>query len=432
MGHKNKKAAPKANSGESVQTKTAEVQEQPTTTPDGSTAGIAPVGAGAGATITESQSITVTNQTSEVLQRSAMSSEEKQYLDAIGMKDDQLGELIKKPTERINKWFGSALAHETKAKEERRLAQSEFNTHIAYYYEVKQRLLNPKYRPDLNTGQERTEEDNLNNFGAKDWQQFNANCMAYSLQHANAKLKEFAKSQGLLTDDGDNIDDVETEEAEGGNRPEPRRTEDPTAQKRYEHIATAAMSLATENPEDEVAKQILAAAEHQPAPLMPVPPDVYTEVLSFVTKIASLAIDDEIKADAKRLLGKMLLHRPAPDPVKVLDAAQQEEQRKRSKRLARKNGVALGSATYNPPINGTAEHAEVSMQPKQPTIPVTSAKRFSWTESKMGDVTELVIMDGKKVYDFYRPDEIQEMQAVIERLNAEAAAGASGTPMAAD
>ena len=70
------------------------------------------------------------------------------------------------------------------------------------------------------------------------------------------------------------------------------------------------------------------------------------------------------------------------------------------------------------------------MQSKQAKIPVTTSKRFSWTERKMGDVTELVIMDGKKVYDFYRPDEIQEMQAVIEKLNAEA--GASGTSMAAD
>jgi hypothetical protein len=432
MGDKNKKAAPKANSGESVRTKTAEVQEQPTTTPNGSTAGIAPVGVGADVLTTETQSIAVTDQISEVLQRSAMSPDEKQYLDAIGMKDVQLGKLIKQPTERINKLFGSAVAHESQAKEERRLAQKEFNANLAYYYEVKQRLLNPKYRPDLNTGQERTEEDNLKNFGAKDWQEFNQKCMAYSLQHANAKLKEFAKAQGLLTDDGDNIDDAETEDTEREDRPEPRRTEDPTAQKRYEHIATAAMSLATENPEDEVSKQILAAAEHQPAPLMPVPPDVYTEVLSFVTKIASLAIDDEIKADAKRLLGKMLLHRPAPDPAKVLDAAQQEEQRKRGKRLARKNGGALGSATYNPPTNGTAEHAEESMQSKQATIPVTSAKRFWWTERKMRDVTELVIMDGKKVYDFYRPDEIQEMQAMIEKLNAEAAAGALGTSMAAD
>lgn len=368
-----------------------------------------------------------------------MSPEEKQYLDAIGMKDDQLGELIKKPTERINEWFGSAVAHERQAKEERRLAQKEFNAHLAYYYEVKQRLLNPKYRPDLNTGHERTEEDNLKNFGAKDWQEFNEKCMAYSLQHANAKLKEFAKSQGLLTDDGDNIDDVETEEAADGDRPEPRRTEDPTSQKRYEHIATAAMSIVNDNPEDDVSKQILAAAEHVPAPLMPVPPDVYTEVLSFITKIASSVADEEVKVEAKRLLGKMLLHRPAPDPAKVLDAAQEEEKRKRGKRLARKNGGALGSATYNPPTNGTSEHVQTSIegqtalpQPEQAIIPTATTKRFRWTERKMGDLTELVIMDGKKVHDFYPLDAIQEVQAVIEKLNSEAGAGAPGTAMAAD
>jgi hypothetical protein len=201
MSHKSKKAAPEATSEESVTTKSAESQEQPTTTPDGSTTGDVPVVAGAG-TKTESQSITVTNQTSEVLQKTAMSPEEKHYLAAIGMKDAELGEVIKKPTERINKLFGSAIAHESKAKEERRLAQKEFNENLAYYYEVKQRLLNPKYRPDLNTGHERTEEDNLKNFGAKDWQEFNQKCTAYSLQHANAKLKEFAKSQGLMEAQG--------------------------------------------------------------------------------------------------------------------------------------------------------------------------------------------------------------------------------------
>jgi hypothetical protein len=192
------------------------------------------------------------------------------------------------------------------------------------------------------------------------------------------------------------------------------------------------MSLASENPEDEVSKQILAAAEHQPAPLMPVPPDVYTEVLSFITKIASSVNDEKIKAEAKGLLGKMLLHRPVPDAAKVLDAAQEEEKRKRNKRLARKNGEGLGSATYNPPTNGTAEHAEGSMQTKQAAIPVTTAKRFWWTERKMGDLTELVIMDGKKVYECYQPDEIQEMQAMIEKLNAQAVAVTLQSSMAAD
>jgi len=183
---------------------------------------------------------------------------------------------------------------------------------------------------------------------------------------------------------------VETEDTEREDRPEPRRTDDPTAQKRYEHIATAAISIASENPEDEISKRILAAAEHQPAPLMPLPPDVYTEVLSFITKIASSVNDEKIKGEAKGLLGKMLLHRPVPDAAKVLDAAQKEENRKRGGRLARKNGGALGSATYNPPTNETAEQAERAMQAKQAAIPVTTAKRFWWTERQMGRIATFI------------------------------------------
>jgi hypothetical protein len=93
MSHKSKKAAPEATSEESVTTKSAESQEQPTTTPDGSTVGNAPAVARAGTKTAESQSITVTNQTSEVLQKTAMSPEEKHYLAAIGMKDAELGEV---------------------------------------------------------------------------------------------------------------------------------------------------------------------------------------------------------------------------------------------------------------------------------------------------------------------------------------------------
>jgi len=403
MSHKSKKAAPEATSEESVTTKSAESQEQPTTTPDSSTE------------TTTSQSITTTKR---------MSVAEKQYLKVIALSDAELGAAIKKPTTAIAKHLGSAIAHEELAKKDQAAAQQEFEENIAYYYEVKQRLLNPGYRADVNGGTDRTQTENEKNFGAPNWAAFNERCQAYSLQHADRKLKAFAKSQGLLTDDGNNIDDVETEDSEEGDRPEPRRTEDPTAQKRYEHIATAAMSIANDNPDDEVSKQILAAAEHQPAPLMPLPPDVYTDLLSFITKIASLVNDEKIKAEAKVLLGKMLLYRPVPDPVKVLDAAHEEDRRKRGKRLARKNGTVLGSATYNPPtsaapqLQGSLGEQNSDSEPEPVAMPATIPKRFSWTERKLGDVTELVIMDGKKVYDLYRPDEIQEMQAVIEKLNA--------------
>jgi hypothetical protein len=173
-------------------------------------------------------------------------------------------------------------------------------------------------------------------------------------------LKAFAKSQGLLTDDGDNIDDPEQEEDEP-ELPQPRRTPDQTAQKRYEHVATAAMVIASRNPEGEIERQILAAADYVPVPQMPIPLDVFTEVLSFITKIASLVADKEVKAEAKMLLGKMLLHKPTPDPARVLAEATEEEKRKHAKRLAKKNGRVLGSATYNPPINSTSEHVQRSM-----------------------------------------------------------------------
>jgi len=75
MSHESNKAAPEVASEESVTTESAESQEQPTTTPDGSTAGTFPSARGAEATTTDTQSITVTSATSEVLQGSKMSPE---------------------------------------------------------------------------------------------------------------------------------------------------------------------------------------------------------------------------------------------------------------------------------------------------------------------------------------------------------------------
>ena len=52
--------------------------------------------------------------------------------------------------------------------------------------------------------------------------------------------------------------------------------------------------------------------------------------------------------------------RPMQQPAKVLAEATKEEKRKRGRRLAKKNGGALGSGTYNPPNNGTSEHVQRS------------------------------------------------------------------------
>jgi hypothetical protein len=293
-----------------------------------------------------------------------MSPEGDQYLMAIAMSSADLGAILTKPTERITKHVGKAIAHETLAKTERAEAQREFSANVAFYYEAKQRLLNPGYRTDVDGGKDRTPDENQKNFGAPDWAAFNKNCAAYSLQHADRKLKAFAKEQNLLTDDGDNIDDPEPENDEP-EAPEPRRTPDATAQKRYEHVATAAMAIASRNPEGEIEQQILAAADYVPVPHMPLPPDVFTEVLSFITKISSSVTDEGVRDEAKKLLGKMLLHKPTPDPADVLAEASDEEKRKRTKRLARKNGQALGSSTYNPPTNGTSEDVQRSMDGAQ-------------------------------------------------------------------
>ena len=295
----------------------------------------------AAATVGKSQSIT----------RKKMSPQEQLYLKAIAMSSAELGAAIMVPTERIAQHVGNALAHDLEAKKERDEAQREFQQNIAFYYKVKQRLLNPGYRTDVDGGKDRTPDENEKNFGAPDWATFASKCVVYSLQHAERKLKAFAKTNGLLTDEGENIDDPEPKEGEGAGRPQPRRTEDPTAQKRYEFIATAAMELASRNPQGEVEKQILAAAEHVPAPLMPVPPDVFTEVLAFLTKVSSSAADGNVRAEARQLASKMRLHKPAPDATEVPPAVAEEEKRKRDRRLAKKNRQPLGAS-------GTPEHVQ--------------------------------------------------------------------------
>jgi len=306
------------------------------------------------------ESAAATTRKSQSITKKKMSPQQQQYLKAISMPSAELGAAIRIPTERIAQHVGNALAHDAQASKDRAEAQREFLENIGYYYEAKQRLINPGYRTDVDGGKSRTPDENEKNFGAPDWATFANKCVAYSLQHADRKLKAFAKANGLLTDEGENIDDPEPKEDGGAERPQPPRTEDPTAQKRYEFIATAAMELANRNPEGEVEKQILAAAEQMPAPLMPVSPDLFAEVLSFITRMSSSAADEGVRAEAKRLVNKMCLHKPAPEVAKVPAEAAKEEKRKRDKRLAKKNGQPLGSAAGNPPTNGTSEHVERS------------------------------------------------------------------------
>lgn len=306
------------------------------------------------------ESAAATAKKSQSITKKKMSPQEQQYLKVIARSSAELGAAIRTPTERIAQHVGNALAHDVEAKKERGEVQREFQENIAYYYEAKQRLLNPGYRTDVDGGKDRTPDENERNFGAPDWSTFANKCVAYSLKQADRKLKAFAKVNGLLTDEGENIDDPEPKEGEGSGRPQRRRTEDPTAQRRYEFIATAAMELANRNPEGEVEKQILAAAEYAPAPLMPVSPDLFTEVLSFITRMSSSAADEGDRTEAKQLVNKMRLHKPAPEVAKVPAEAAKEEKRKRDKRLVKKNGQPLGSAACNLPANGTSGHVQRS------------------------------------------------------------------------
>jgi hypothetical protein len=309
--------------------------------------------------------------------RKNVSPQEQQYLKAIAMSSAELGATILTPTERIAQHLGNALAHELGAKEERVEAQREFQQNIAFYYETKQRLLNPGYRTDFDGGKNRTPDENEKNFGAPDWATFANKCVAYSLQHADRLLKAFAKANGLLTDEGENIDDPEPKEAEGAGRPQGRRAQDPTAQKRYEFIATAAMELANRNPEGQVEKQILAAAECEPAPLMPISHDLFTEVLSFITQISTTSADVRVRAKALELVNKMRLHQPVAETAKVPAEAEKEEKRKRDKRLAKKNGQPLGSAACNLPTNGTSEHVQMFAPVAEGRESSTSEQNFA-------------------------------------------------------
>jgi len=101
------------------------------------------------------------------------------------------------------------------------------------------------------------------------------------------------------------------------------------------------------------------------------PPDVYTEVLNFVTRVSSSTTADEgLKEEARRLRGKMLLHRPPPDRAKIMAEAQStiEERRKRDQRLAEKNGGALGSEGYKPPTSATGGHVQQSVEPMSDAV----------------------------------------------------------------
>jgi hypothetical protein len=88
--------------------------------------------------------------------------------------------------------------HNSLARAELQKERQSFLDNLPMFYELKQRLLNPKYRPDLAGSTGRTEKDNLKNYGAADWQDFRTQYIAYSLSQTDKLLSAWKKETKLL------------------------------------------------------------------------------------------------------------------------------------------------------------------------------------------------------------------------------------------
>jgi hypothetical protein len=285
-----------------------------------------------------------------------ISAAQQRYDKAIALSDAALGATVKAPSERITQHVDKANAHDVEAKKERAKAQREFEENLAYFYEIKQRLLNPGYRTDVNGGRERTLGENEKNFGAPDWAAFRKKNVAYSLQHADRKLREFAKTNGLQTDDGKNSEDTDS----GGSRETRltpgRRTNGPSAQKGYTFSTASTIDIDSQDPQDGAKNQIRAATEH----MIPVPADLITKALSLLSDVSERAADSSFRARASQILVAMRLHglRQRSEDVPAVVAA--EEKGKLDGSLEKKNGQPLWGPASVSGADGTSEHVQRS------------------------------------------------------------------------
>jgi hypothetical protein len=107
------------------------------------------------------------------------------------MTDKDLGDYGRPIIEKMGKHRTQAIDH---LKAERKL----FRENLAFWYETKMRLLNPKFRPDLAGAKGRSVEDNLRNFGAADWTDCRAKYVAYSLSQADQLIADWVRDAKLL------------------------------------------------------------------------------------------------------------------------------------------------------------------------------------------------------------------------------------------
>jgi hypothetical protein len=196
---------------------------------------------------------------------------------AENMTDAQLGNFCNDKAKLMNTSLGQAKSH-------LEIARRHFDENLPYYIEMKQRLLSPGYRAELNDDQLRNDSHNTQVFGAPTWKAWCVKNVVYSLQHANKKLRDLAKGKKLLLPPSPNKN---------------RSTNDPTDRKRHKLISERAVEAAHQYPDNPVSRVIIAAQGEMPMPVMP-PDD------SRATVIKNAEADAVYVKDIKKWLDQQL------------------------------------------------------------------------------------------------------------------------------
>lgn len=140
------------------------------------------------------------------------------------------------------------------------------------------------------------------------------------------------------------------------------------------------------------------------------------EIAAFKKVMDAKRLDDilamhEIEPDYKALLADLLdvLEKNGQRlPAAVLDAKRKAEAALTPKAKAAPAVTTAASTSVIPPPMDAAQAAPAN----------GVSKRYRLIEHTIGSLTELVIMDGNKVYDCYSLNEPQEAQAMLDKLNA--------------
>lgn len=75
-----------------------------------------------------------------------------------------------------------------------------FKDNIAMFWDIKQRITNPRWRSDVKGNENRTAESNKTHFGACDWTEYREKYISYSQSQADTLLREFEHDLNGLSD----------------------------------------------------------------------------------------------------------------------------------------------------------------------------------------------------------------------------------------